>query len=297
MTVYDEKTDFKFNKSAVTLGKFDGLHLGHQELIGEVVNESRENGYESVLFSFDTSRISSQPSITTRDERCYLVEKYGIDNVIFYPVNRDTMSMEPETFIREILYKKLGAKLIVTGIDFRFGKDRKGDIETLKKYSEEYGYEVRVKDNVMVDGEKVSSTAIKKYILDGNVSQAGKMLGLDFFYMGEIVKGNQIGRTIDSRTANLIPAEEKIIPKYGVYKSETVIDGVGYKSITNIGLSPTIRSESYVTVETHILNFDHNVYGKGIVVKLKNFIREERKFANIDELKRQILLDISQANL
>lgn len=297
MNIFDETTDFVFKNTAVTLGKFDGMHIGHRQLITRVLDEKKQYGYETILFSFDTSKMTGGKSITTKNERNLLCDEYGIDHVIYYPVNQETMSIEPEEFIEKILVGKLNVKLVVTGEDFRFGKNRRGDIGMLFQYSEKYGYELSVQKSVTLEGVRASSTRIKEYLQSGDVENAGKMLGYHYFILGDVERGQQIGRTIDARTANIIPGQDKMIPLSGVYKTAIYIDGIKYKSITNIGLCPTVRENGEITVETHIFDFDENVYGKSVKIEFEKFIRKEKKFSNIDELKNQIALDILSANL
>lgn len=297
MHVYDEIQDFYLNNTAVTLGKFDGIHLGHRRLVSEILKSRSENGYETVLFSFDTSNISKQMSITTKKERMMLCEEAGIDNVIFYPVNKDTMAMKPEIFIKDIIVKRLGAKVVVTGRDFCFGSGRSGNVEMLAEYAQRYGYRLIVVDSVMQNGEKVSSSNIKECIGQGKIEEANRMLGYSYFVYGKVVKGNQIGRTIDTKTVNVLPEKNKVLMPNGVYKTNIIIGGEKYKSITNVGECPTVRDNREITVETHVFDFDREIYDSYVKIEFEKYIREERKFLNLEDLKRQILLDISQANL
>lgn len=297
MHVYDEIQDFYLNNTAVTLGKFDGIHLGHRRLVSEILKSRSENGYETVLFSFDTSNISKQMSITTKKERMMLCEEAGIDNVIFYPVNKDTMAMKPEIFIKDIIVKQLGAKVVVTGRDFCFGSGRSGNVEMLAEYAQRYGYRLIVVDSVMQNGEKVSSSNIKECIGQGKIEEANRMLGYSYFVYGKVVKGNQIGRTIDTKTVNVLPEKNKVLMPNGVYKTNIIIGGEKYKSITNVGECPTVRDNREITVETHVFDFDREIYDSYVKIEFEKYIREERKFLNLEDLKRQILLDISQANL
>lgn len=296
MQIYNT-VDFKMKETAVTLGKFDGVHIGHKRLISEILNGKETEGLRTVLFSFDTSKIKGQNSLTTTDERIELCKNKGIDDVIFFPVTKETMAIEPEKFIEEILVKKLDARMIVTGRDFCFGKNRSGNVEMLRAYADKYGYQLIVVDSVMMFGERVSSSKIKSCILEGDIEGANVRLGHRYFMQGEILSGKQIGRTIDTRTANIIPGENKICPPNGVYKTKILIDGVEYKSVTNVGTCPTLKDENKLTVETHIFDFDDNIYGKKVNIYFEKFIRYEKKFNNIDELKQQIALDILQANL
>lgn len=297
MHVYDEVQDFNLNNTAVTLGKFDGIHLGHRRLVSEILKSRSENGHETVLFSFDTSKISNQMSITTKKERILLCKEAGIDNVIFYPVNKNTMAMKPEIFLKDIIVKQLGAKVVVTGRDFCFGSGRSGNVEMLAENAQRYGYRLIVVDSVMQNGEKVSSSNIKECIGQGKIEDANRMLGYSYFIYGKVVKGNQIGRTIDTKTVNVLPEKNKILMPNGVYKTNIIIGGEKYKSITNVGECPTVRNNREITVETHVFDFDREIYDSYVKIEFEKYIREERKFLNLEDLKRQILLDISQANL
>ena len=297
MHVYDEVQDFYLNNTAVTLGKFDGIHLGHRRLVSEILKSRSENGYETVLFSFDTSNISNQMSLTTKKERMLLCEEAGIDNVIFYPVNKNTMAMKPEIFIKDVIVNRLGAKVVVTGRDFCFGSGRSGNVDILAEYARRYGYRLIVVDSVMQNGEKVSSSNIKECIGQGKIEQANRMLGYSYFVYGKVVKGNQIGRTIDTKTVNVFPEKNKVLMPNGVYKTNIIIDGEKYKSITNVGECPTVRNNREITVETHVFDFNREIYDSYVKIEFEKYIREERKFLNLEDLKRQILLDISQANL
>lgn len=297
MYIFDEKMDFKLSSTAVTLGKFDGFHLGHQTLVREVLHKGEENGCETVLFSFDTAAVNGQKVITVKEERILLCKEFGLQHVIFYPVNRETMSIEPEDFIKQVLVDRLGVKYVVTGEDFRFGRQRRGDVAMLQRYADIYGYRLVVVGYVSVEGKKVSSTTIKEYLAEGRIEKVNEMLGYSYFLMGEVAEGNQIGRKMEVKTLNLIPSQTKSLPPNGVYKTQAVIDGVTYRGITNIGYSPTIRSDGKITVETHLFDFAQDIYGKTVKVQFEKFIRKEQKFEDIDALKRQIILDISQANL
>ncbi|MBQ3546107.1 MAG: bifunctional riboflavin kinase/FAD synthetase [Lachnospiraceae bacterium] len=296
MHVYNEELDFKLEKSAVTLGKFDGIHLGHKKLINEIVEAKEKKGLSTVLFSFDTSGIKKIQSITTKEERELICNDLNIDNIIFFPVNPDTMSIEPEEFIEKILVKKINAKVVVTGKDFRFGKNRRGDVDMLLRFSKKCGYELKVVDNVMDGDNRVSSSNIKQLINEANITKANEMLGYSYFVYGIVERGKQIGRTIDRRTVNIIPNANKIIPPNGVYKTTISIAGKQYKSITNIGKCPTVRNDGGITIETHIFDFDEEIYDSKVKISFERFIRKERKFDSLEELRKQINLDILEAN-
>lgn len=297
MKIYDETRELCMKNTAVTLGKFNAIHLGHQKLIEYICKEKNAVGCSTVLFSFDTSSIYHQKLITTKEERLALCEKLGLDTVIFYPVNKETMSMEPEDFIREILVERLGVKAVVTGEDFCFGRNRRGTVEMLRQYGEQYDFQLIVSESVMIDDIKVSSSIIKEYLAEGLLERANAMLGYPYFIMGTVHEGKHIGRTIGTKTINITPSADKMLPKKGVYKTKTYIDGKSYKSITNIGTNPTVKEDNRIVVETHIFEFDRDIYHTDVKVVFEKFLREERKFSDLEALKRQILLDISQANL
>lgn len=296
MRVYNEVQDFNLKASAVTLGKFDGIHLGHKKLISETIKAKKEMGLDTVLFSFDTSGIKKIQSITTKEERELICEELDIDNIIFFPVNEDTMSIEPEEFIRKILIEKIKAKVVVTGKDFRFGKERRGNVDMLREFSKECGYKLIVVENVMDGNQRISSSNIKELIRRSEITRANEMLGYSYFVYGSVVRGKQVGRTIDRRTVNIIPKENKIIPKNGVYKTVITVGGKEYKSITNIGECPTVRDDGGITIETHIFDFNEEIYDSKVKVSFEKFIREERKFDSLEELRNQISLDIAEAN-
>ena len=297
MKIYDETREIYIKNTAITLGKFNAIHLGHQRLIQSVCGEKEKMGCETVLFSFDTSNVNGQKLITTKEERIELCSDFGIDHMIFYPVNKETMSIEPENFIEDILVKGLDVKVVVTGQDFCFGRNRRGNIKMLERYGEKYGFKLIVAESVMVGEIKVSSSIIKEYLSEGLMEKANELLGYKYFIMGRVSEGKHNGRIIDTRTINITPKNEKILPKNGVYKSKTYIDNEVYKSITNIGTNPTVKNDSQILVETHIFDFNQEIYNKDVKVEFEKFIRDEKKFANLQELKSQILLDISQANL
>ncbi len=295
--IYKNITEFNLNPCAVTLGKFDGLHIGHRKLIDRVKAIAKEENTESTVFSFDTSIFRNVKLLNTTEERVEIYKTLGVDNVIFYPVNEKTMGIEPEDFIKNVLVNDINAKYIVTGEDFRFGHKRRGDVDTLGKYMTEYRYTHEVVKSVMLEDTKVSSSAIKELLSKGNIQLANEMLGYEYFIMDYVKEGRHIGRTIDTRTINVIPKKNKFLPKSGVYATFTEIDGVRHKSITNVGVNPTVSNDGKITVETHILNFDKNIYGKDVKIIFRKFIRNEKKFPNLQALKSQIRLDISQANL
>lgn len=291
--------DFKLNNSAVTLGKFDGLHKGHQKLINKVV-ELNEAGYHSVMFTFmyHPCSIFAKNEInliyTEKEKRLKLSES-GLDYMISYPLTKETASMKPEDFIKDILIDKIGAKVIVVGSDFHFGHNRAGDVTLLKELSKKYDYELIVFEKIENNHEIIGSTLIREEILKGNIQLANELLGRPFSIIGEVIHGRKLGRTIGVPTTNLIPEEEKLLPPNGVYASKTILEGKEYEGVTNIGFKPTVGADPMRGVETYLFDFDRDIYGKIVEVQLFEMERGEEKYSSIDELKEQMQKDILYA--
>ncbi|MDF2943753.1 MAG: hypothetical protein K0S01_2611 [Herbinix sp.] len=292
-------TNFKYNNSVVTLGKFDGLHLGHQQLIDLVISYKKQ-GLTAVMFSFllHPGNLFSDKEfelIYTEEEKLAKLNRCGIDVLISYPFTAETRTMKPEDFIKEILVEKLDTKVIVVGKDFRFGFQRSGDVALLKQYEETYGYKVIDCDKRKWKNEVISSSAIRKELKEGNMEAVNAMLGQPYTIRGEVVHGRRIGRTIGMPTTNLIPPSTKLLPPCGVYASKTLIDGVYHNGVTNIGYKPTVGEEEYIGVETFIFDYDDDLYGKMIEVELFYYIRPELKFGSLEELVQKMREDIIHA--
>lgn len=282
--------------TAVALGKFDGVHRGHRNIMERLIEE-KTKGYMSLVFTFSrnpktANKNISEEKIFTEKEQMLVYEKTGIDIIIVYPINSGILNMSAEAFVKNILVDRLGVKKIICGENFRFGKDRLGDTDTLKRSGERYGFETEIVDMLSENGKIISSTVIRELIKEGNLDEAEKMLGHRFTIAGRVVYGNQIGRTLDTPTANIIPEKEKIIPPYGVYVSLCNIDGKYYRGVTNIGYKPTIdEKEKQLGVETHFLDYSGNLYGKIIEIELVKYTRPEMKFDSTDDLKKQLIRD------
>lgn len=298
---YIRKTlDFLIEEpTAVTLGKFDGLHRGHELLMNTVLEYSRNYDVASVAFTFDVSPRSKVEEIianvlTTNEEKQYIFEKQGIDYLIECPFTTEVMSMESKEFIAWIS-KALNMKYVVVGDDFRFGHHRAGDYHTLQQYEDEFGYKTVVLDKLKDSNRDISSTYVREKIADGNIKKANQLLGYNYFIRSEIVHGKKLGRTIGIPTINMILPADKLLPPNGVYVTQVLVDGKTYMGVTNVGCKPTVSEDNIVGVETYIDNFDQDIYGEKIVVSFIDFIRPEMKFATVDELKAQMLSDIAVA--
>jgi len=291
------KTDFYINNSAVTLGKFDGLHLGHQMLINEVLSLKKQ-GLTSVMFTFmyHPHNVISDNEIKliyTEEEKKIKLSESGLDILISYHFTYQTKNIEPEDFVKDILVEKLDAKVIVVGSDFRFGRERRGDVEMLKAMEDIYGFKVMAFEKKTWNNKVISSSAIRSELEQGNMEAVNAMLGHPYSIYGKVLHGRKIGRTLGMPTTNLIPSANKLLPPRGVYVSRTIADGKSYPGMTNIGFKPTVGNEDHISIETYIYDFDKDLYGRDILVELLAFERPEIKFDSIDELKRRMVEDLA----
>ena len=307
MKVITDIENIHLNNAIVTIGKFDGNHIGHQ-LLFDTVRSLKKKGDCTVVLTFnvppvtvlDDGQTDASRTIQTHEERYDPNVFFGIDYVVEFPFNRKTMSMEPSDFVNEILVDKLGTKSIVVGEDFCFGKNRAGNVETLKKLGSECGFEVHALKKVVFRPEdysnpvEVSSTLIKNEILRGNIEDVNKMLGRPFSMVSVILQGKHFGRKIGFPTINFSAPADKILPPNGVYATKTVIDGKEYESITNVGKRPTFDDGEERTVETNIFDFDQDVYGKMAEVRFYKYIRPERKFDSPDDLMNEIQENVKE---
>lgn len=290
-------TDFYIEENTViSLGKFDGIHRGH-ELLLEQLAAKKEEGLSGVIFTFDIPPRKNVEKIeakvlTTNEEKMHIFEQLGIDYLVECPFTGEIRCMEAEDFIRKIV-RQLHVKCVVVGEDFHFGHNRRGDYKMLREYAGEYGYEVIVVKKMQEDERDISSTFVREEIVKGNIGKANHLLGYRYFVTGEVAHGNQIGRRIGIPTINQLPPEEKLLPPNGVYITEVFIDEQKYRGITNVGCKPTIEGKNPIGVETHLLDFRGDVYDKVVTVEFICRVREERKFASVDALKEQMQNDIA----
>jgi riboflavin kinase/FMN adenylyltransferase len=288
--------DFHLEKSAVTLGKFDGLHLGHQLLLNKIT-EQKKKGLKAVVFTFFYHPVNllsdrEMELIYTEEEKQHILREYGLDVMISFPFTEETRSMEPEKFIEDILIHKMDAKYIVVGSDFCFGRNRRGNTKMLQEYADIYGYELEIIEKKTIENEEISSSCIREQISKGNMEKVTKLLGRSFSVMGEVLHGRKIGRTIGFPTTNLIPEKQKLLPPDGVYISITTIDGVEYPGITNVGHNPTVGVTPEKRVETYLFDYDNDLYGKFIQVAFLERMRGEEVFGSLEELKAQMDKDL-----
>ncbi|WP_461812966.1 bifunctional riboflavin kinase/FAD synthetase [Faecalimonas sp.] len=288
------------NPTAITLGKFDGLHKGHQKLI-EQVEKYADEQIKSVVFSFDMlpffEEMGKQKHILmTKKEKCLHLEN-RVDYLVECPFVEQIYTMEAETFIEEILIRKFHAKYVVVGTDFRFGYQKKGDINLLEKYQQKYGYKLIVIEKEKYAGREISSTFIKEEVRKGHMERVQELLGYPYTIDGIVEFGEQLGRKIGFPTMNIIPVKEKLLVPNGVYASSVILEGKKYKGISNVGCKPTVSDKGVNLVETFLFDYTGNAYGKEIQVELYKFIRREKVFPSVAELKEQMCLDIQEAEV
>ena len=303
MTIYNNINEFNSTDNTIlTIGTFDGVHLGHQKVLERLTNSAKENNLEStVLTFFPHPRTILNPNkplklINSVKERTELLNRSKVDNLIIHPFDKNFSELDPEKYVVEILVKKLKAKIILIGYDHKFGKNRTADITDLKIYGKKYGFKVIEIKAKEISNIAISSTKIRKAISEGNISTAKKYLGYDFSLSGKIVHGKSIGRTLGFPTANIEVKEEyKLLPKNGVYLIQSVINHNKYFGMMNIGIKPTIK-ESSKTIEVNFFDFEGDLYDKNIEVNIKKFIRDEIKFDSLELLKSQILKDKINCN-
>ncbi len=282
--------------TVLTLGVFDGLHLGHQKIMETVVERAQVCGAVPTAITFDPHPRAvlypenSPPLLQTLDQRLANFEILGIKQAIVIRFNQEFADQDAEIFLREIIHERLQAKEIYLGHGFAFGKDRGGNIEMLKRMSEELGFVADEVEEVRLRGKRISSSKIRELLKAGKVNIVRRMLDRPYGVEGVIIRGNRRGHTIGFPTANLKP-QNRVIPKYGVYATATLIDGVWKKSITNVGIRPTFEGSKEPSIESYIFDFDGDLYGDVLRVRFLHRIRDERKFAGIDELKAQIQKD------
>lgn len=275
--------------SAVTLGKFDGLHKGHQKLIQEIIRLQREKKLYGIVF---TIAPENQKVLLTIEEKRSLLEQRGVDLMIRCPFVPQILRMEPETFVSEILVKNLNAKYIVVGTDFRFGCDRSGDVRLLKELQKKYDYTLIVIEKECYAGTTISSTYIKKELAEGNIDLVNHLLGYTYPVYGEILHGKALGRKLGMPTINMIPEACKLLPPSGVYFSDVICRNKRYHGMTNIGYKPTVDG-SFLGVETYLYGVNEDLYGAKAEVLIRKFRRNEMKFSSIEALKGQMEQDVA----
>ena len=283
--------------AAVALGLFDGVHLGHRAVLAAAA-EQKNNGLKPCAFTFppeSTAKKGAAGYIYGNTEKNYIIENECAIERIYSPPFAELCGMDGETFAREILCGEMGAAFVCCGSDFRFGTRASCGLAELAGFGSRYGFTVKAVDDVYCSGKRVSSTEIRSLIESGDIAGANRFLGAPYIIMNEVSHGAALGRTIGFPTANQVFGTGQLVPKYGVYASQVTIDGICYSSMTNIGIKPTVEYGGAPLAETYIHGFSGDIYGRNIRTQLLRFIRPERRFSSVDELRKQIAADVSAA--
>ena len=284
----------------MALGNFDGVHKGHQQLINKAVRAAQRLGIKSAVFTFSNHPKSMLPgnkevkNIIYQEEKIALIEKLGVDYLFNIKFTKEIQTMDPVDFIRKLLYGKLMAAETFCGFNYRFGYKAAGNIKLLREEGKRLGIRVNVIEPVIIDGEVVSSTLIRSLIRSGDVDECAKYLGRNYDIGGEVVVGNRLGKKLGFPTSNIMIDETMVTPPNGVYITYCIYNGIKYPSVTNVGVKPTVGTYKK-NMETHIFNFNKELYGKHIKIEFLKMTRDEVKFDSVDELSAQIARDCRQA--
>ncbi len=304
MEVIYEKNNNSFinnRNTAVGLGNFDGLHIGHMALINTLIRESKLNDWNSIVYTFTKHpenilrKKLFTTLLTTVGKKVELLSETPLTYLFFDEFDETLSRMKPEDFVRNVLVNKLGIRLAVVGFDYRFGYRGQGDTKILKEFGKTYGFKVIIIPPIKIQDEIVSSTLIRSMVAKGNMNKVFELLGRHYSITGVVQKGRSIGNKMGFPTANIHPEEYLTLPSYGVYVTKTTVENKQYESITNVGLNPTFEGVDRVSVETNIFDFNQDIYGKKIEVHFIKKIRGEKKFNDKNELAEQIRRDVLKA--
>ena len=301
MRIIDDLTFNKedFSSPAVTIGSYDGLHLGHQEIIKRVIERARGERGEAVVLTFEPHPVKFLnpqghfPLITSHRKKMMLLERFGVDCTINLPFTKALAHMSGEEFIKEVVQGRIGPHWVVVGFNFTFGKHRTGTPDELKKIGTHLGFAVEIVPPYTVNGDVVSSTRIRELIMRGNIQEANRMLGRDFIIMGRVIHGHARGKQLGFPTANLEITSD-LYPKKGVYAATVIQEGKTYHGVVNIGTNPTFEDKEFA-VEVFLFNYEGDLYGKELWVALVDRVRDEETFPSPDALVHQIEKDVNRA--
>ncbi len=285
----------KLKNTIVTVGKFDGIHKGHEKLFEQLRDSA--NGRQKVVLTFETSPKAflddnANKTIVTESEKQMLCNIQGIDVYMKMPMKKEFLALTPDEFVSKILKEKIGATTIVCGPDFHFGTKASGDVDFLRENQKKYEYSLVVVTKEQYQNKDISSTAIREKITQGKMIEVNDMLDHPYSIIGKVLEGKKLGRTLGLPTANIIPEKTKLLPPNGVYKTVLKVGDKRFNAITNIGINPTVETGTQIKVETHILDYEDYIYNEIVQVEFYDFVRPERTFENVQELKAQIERDI-----
>lgn len=300
MKIYRDLHSFQALHPVLTIGTFDGVHLGHRKIIDALCERAKAIGGESVIFTFDPHPrkvVAPQETnlrlVTTLEEKISLLEQSGVDHLIIYPFTKEFSQLSYEQFVEKVLVGQIHTNYLVVGYDHKFGKNRQGDFEFLKDCAKRYGFHIEKMDVLLINEANVSSTKIREAIQQGDFETANAYLGYAFKLHGTVVEGQKLGRKLDFPTANVETSDpDKIIPGYGVYAVKVNVSGKQYSGMLNIGNRPTVNHNAdNRSIEVHILDFKDDIYGQPIELTFFKKLREEQKFSSLEALKEQLKKD------
>ena len=300
MKIHRDLNDFYAHNPVLTVGTFDGVHLGHRKIIARLHDLAKAINGESIIFTFDPHpRKIVAPAetnlrlLTTLDEKIELFEQSGIDHLIVYPFTPEFAQLTYEQFVEQILVGQIHTKSLVVGYDHKFGRGRQGDFEFLKECADRHEFQIEKLDVLLVNESNVSSTKIREAIQIGDFTTANAFLGYSFVLHGTVVEGQKLGRQIQFPTANIEASDpDKIIPGYGVYAVQAKVQNKTYRGMLNIGSRPTVnRNADHRSIEVHLFDFDSDIYGEHLELIFFRKLREENKFESLDALKEQLAKD------
>ena len=293
-SIYEFKTT---TKTVVTLGTFDGVHIGHQKIIDKLVAASQQMQAESLVLTFFPhprmvlKQDNSIQLLNTMEEKKELLKKYGLDNLVVHKFDTSFSQLSAEEFVKGVLVDQFNVGKIIIGYDHRFGKNRTADINDLKKYGEQYGFEVEEISAQEIDHVSISSTKIRKALLEGNIDLANEFLGYEYYFSGTVVHGKKLGRQLGFPTANIeIPESYKLVPGNGIYVVSSILNGEHVKGMMSIGVNPTFEEHAH-SIEVNYLDFDADLYDQKLKVVIHKKIRDEEKFDNLENLIARIKED------
>lgn len=300
MKIWEDIDRFDAKSPVVTIGIFDGVHKGHKFLLKKLVNMAEEVGGESVVMtlwphprSVLSGDVENLRYLNTLEEKIILLRNEGINHLVIVPFTREFSELDSCSFVDKYLVKKLRIAHLMVGFNHRFGKDRAGDIESLRKCGSEFGFTMSKVEPLHLGEENISSTYIRELMDNGELEKVNDCLGYDYFLIGKVVEGNRIGRTIGFPTANIeLPDRNKLLPKIGVYAVHLSHEGKIYEGMLNIGYRPTVENESKrKSIEVHLFDFESDLYQKRVAIAFRSRMREEKKFENVEQLKSQLEQD------
>jgi riboflavin kinase/FMN adenylyltransferase len=299
MQVFDSIKDLVKDKNTVlTLGTFDGIHSGHQQILNRLIDRSKQEGCRNLVITFHphprtvVSNNFNIKLLTTLDEKKVILEKIGIENLLIINFTKEFASITPKEFIYQYLVNSIGVREIVLGHDHHFGKGRDGNVDLLQKIGEDEGFSVSVVDAIYITDEIVSSTKIRNALNEGNIKKANALLGRDYSFTGTVVSGDRRGRELGYPTANIkLFSQEKLLPAIGVYAVNVLLDKEKYRGLLSIGNRPTFYDEGDLVTEVYIYDFNQEIYGAKVTVELVERLRGEEKFNSAEELINQMNKD------